>query len=333
MLLNAVMVISNGLAVVGVGEDGPSENQLGAVSLKGEVDGGRGAPVAGTDDVVVVMVGLDVVVVTAVVVTAVVTGPTEVLVVTVVLAPFVVVVTIVVLVTPVGTVTPDVVAVAAVVVVPAGLVAGDVLVGEVLMALSADVVVVLSADVVAVGDGADDAVADGVVSCRSDVTAVVDEVVVLTAVVTDPIEVPGEDMVLAAVVAVLVTAVTAVVAGTAVVVAAIIVAVVGGEGLVVGLLVVTTADVPVGDGTEDVLADGVIFCGSDVLVVVDEAVTVAVSPVGSPIESRPETPDTPERVSAASSAIVSGSTRVKLTVAKPSSNTTALPSVQSPGGG
>ena len=46
-----------------------------------------------------------------------------------------------------------------------------------------------------------------------------------------------------------------------------------------------------------------------------------------------EVPDIPEELSVTSSAVVSGSTRVRLTVAKPLVNTTLLPVAQAPSGG
>jgi hypothetical protein len=46
-----------------------------------------------------------------------------------------------------------------------------------------------------------------------------------------------------------------------------------------------------------------------------------------------EVPDTPEELSVTSSVVVSGSTRVRLAVAKPLANTRLLPAAQAPAGG
>jgi hypothetical protein len=79
----------------------------------------------------------------------------------------------------------------------------------------------------------------------------------------------------------------------------------------------------------------VVVVEEPVVVVVEEPVVVV---VGEPVvddTTEPvtligaEVPDIPEELSVTSSAVVSGSTRVRLTVAKPVVNTTLLPVLQS----
>jgi hypothetical protein len=68
--------------------------------------------------------------------------------------------------------------------------------------------------------------------------------------------------------------------------------------------------------------------------VVSASVVVVVDVTAEPVTViGAETPDTPEELSVTSSVVVSGSTRVRLTVAKPLVNTTLLPVLQSPWAG
>jgi hypothetical protein len=95
---------------------------------------------------------------------------------------------------------------------------------------------------------------------------------------------------------------------------------------VVELVVVVPVDVVVLGVVELVVVAPVVVVTASVVVVVD-ATTEPETVIGA------EAPDAPEELSVTSSAIVSGSTRVTLTVATPPVKVTLLPAAQAPSGG
>jgi hypothetical protein len=97
-------------------------------------------------------------------------------------------------------------------------------------------------------------------------------------------------------------------------------------GGVVELVVVVPVELVVLGVVELVVVAPVVVVTASVVVVVD-ATTEPETVIGA------EAPDAPEELSVTSSAIVSGSTRVTLTVATPPVKVTLLPAAQAPSGG